>query len=150
MKIIKFSQSQVSYTAIVSTESIDNNAVTPWKTLIGSFDIPEGWKVHAHHMTMNMGKIKDTSLLGKKVNLNVTAIGQDENVIAVLVESPIATKNTHPHITIAVAPHAKPYQSNNLKTWNKIEHTFSLNGVIAEVMTDGTVSQKEEDVLENQ
>jgi|SaaInlV_100m_DNA_2_1039680.scaffolds.fasta_scaffold03616_5 hypothetical protein len=131
MKIMKVANS-VSYTAIVSQESVANNQVSPWQELVSRSDIPYDWTIHAHHMTLNMGACKDLSLLGNIVTLNVVAIGQDERVMAVLVDGPVPTKNKHPHITIAVAPGQKPFFSNQLKEWIPIT-PFSLTGEIREV-----------------
>jgi len=142
MKIIKVANKNVSYTAIVSQESIAAGKVAPWQTLISKLNIPEGWTIHAHHMTMNMGACKDPSVLGETVDLKAVALGKDENVMAVLVESPIGTQNENPHVTVAVAPGAKPFWSNQLKHWKSIT-PFTLPGVVAEVAQGGALVPKD-------
>jgi len=140
MKLIKAAQVNVSYTAIVSPESVADGFMSPWDLLVSSLEIPEGWSIHAHHLTLNMGACKDKSLLGKNVQLKATALGRDENAMALLVETPVPTKNKLPHITIAVAPGAKPVQSNDIKEWKKLDHPISLNGTVAEVLQGGKLA----------
>jgi len=135
MKLIKTAQ-RPSYTAVVSPESVSQNSVAPWQTILSNFQIPQGWKTHAHHMTMYMGGCQHENLLGQNVNLTVVGIGKDENAMALLVQTPTPCKNEKPHITIATAPGAKPYLSNKIQQWESIE-PFTLSGTVREVSNQG-------------
>jgi hypothetical protein len=95
-------------------------------------------------MTINMGSCKDKDLLGEEVELKVVGLGKDENVMALLVESPIPTKNASPHITLATAPGAKPKQSNDIKKWDPFVKTTSIVGIVSEVGQGGKLITKED------
>lgn len=98
------------------------------------FDIPKEWKVIAHHMTINMGKLKDDSKLGNEVTLTVEYIGRTNKVIAVKVSGYERNDDKVPHITIAVNPDGgKPVMSNYITNWYRIDEPFDVNGVIAEI-----------------
>jgi hypothetical protein len=153
MKFIKVANVEnidVSYTAIVSLESMAQGSVAPWETLLQQFDIPEGWKVHAHHMTLHMGASEDRSIIGQEVELKIVGIGKDENAMALLVQSPLQSKNDKPHITLATAPGAKPYQSNNIENWEKLDYSMSVPGVVAEVAQGGKIITEEDYEKEKQ
>jgi len=149
MKLIRTAKANVSYTAIMSPESIANGKVTPWSELVNNMNIPDGWKIHAHHLTMFMGdgNGKAKSILGNTVQLQIVGIGKDENVMALLVNTPVPTTNQKPHITIATAPGIKPYQSNQLKTWNPLQEDSripkTIAGIIAEVDNQGNIINEE-------
>ena len=144
MKIIKTAQNKVSYTAVVSPESIEQNKVAPWSAILSQVEIPNGWKIHAHHMTMYMGECKDRSLIGKTIELEIIGVGKDENVMALLVRSPLSN-NKRPHITIATAPGKKPFLSNKIpdENWKPLEFSMSVQGTIAEVGFQGEIIQQE-------
>ena len=97
---------------------------------------PEGWEFIAHHMTINMGPLKEEykPLLGQSFDLLVTHIGQTDKVIAVKVESEIKTQNKTPHITIAVnrVEGGKPVMSNDITEWVPI-YPFEVEGKIEEI-----------------
>jgi hypothetical protein len=94
--------------------------------------IPKGWKIIAHHMTINMGELKDKTDIGKDVTLTVEALGLSDMTIAVKVIG-YPSKNEIPHITIAVNPNGgKPVMSNNITNWQPID-SFELNGVVTEI-----------------
>jgi len=98
--------------------------------------IPEGWEVLAHHMTINLGKIDPEFEhdLGKKVELSVIDYAMDDLVIAVGVRG-YPSKNTKPHVTLAVnrANGGKPFMSNKLTDWRKIQFSLNLSGVVTEI-----------------
>ena len=112
---------------------------TSHKQLLSVFGkmIPEGWKEYAHHMTLNMGRIdpKYEQDLGKEVELNVINYGLDDKVMAVGV-SGYPTNNKIPHVTLAVNTKngGKPFMSNKLTDWRKIQFSFKLKGVVTEIM----------------
>jgi len=94
--------------------------------------IPEGWKIIAHHMTINMGELKDKTDIGKDVTLTVEALGLSDMAMAVKVTG-YPSKNEIPHITIAVNPNGgKPVMSNNITNWQPID-SFDVYGVVTEI-----------------
>lgn len=120
----------ISYSAVVLDE-------VSREKLINAFQqyIPEGWEVVAHHMTMTMGELPEEwkGYLGEEVTLIVEDFGMDDKVAAVGV-SGFHTKNAKAHITLAVnrANGGKPFLSNKLTDWNKVEKLL-LNGIVTEV-----------------
>lgn len=128
-KLIKEEVKKVSYSAVVLTEESRIR-------LIKSLNIPKGWEVIAHHMTINMGPIKEVykPLLGQSIDLVVTHVGELDNVMAVKVDTELVTKTTTPHITIAVdrSKGGKPVMSNNIKDWIGVP-PLELEGIIKEI-----------------
>lgn len=103
-------------------------------------DIPDGWKIYAHHMTMNLGELKDKSLLNQVVALEVFAVGISDKAMAVKVREIGINKrgaslstNAIPHITLAVNPDGgKPVMSNDITKWQDVK-PFLLHGEITEI-----------------
>jgi hypothetical protein len=97
--------------------------------------IPEGWKVIAHHMTINFGKGLPQDLkgdLGKTKTITANEIGISEMAIAVKVNG-YHSDNTIPHITIAINPNGgKPVMSNDITDWQPLESPISLSGIVSE------------------
>ena len=95
--------------------------------------IPENWNKYAHHMTIAVNKpVQDETELGKVVPLNVTHLGMDDMVIAVIVEGYPTTKDI-PHVTIATNPiGGKPHMSNKLSNWEPIEN-FTIYGTVENI-----------------
>lgn len=100
-----------------------------------SHHIPEGWKVIAHHMTINFGKGLPENLkndLGEKKLIKATEIGISEMAVAVRVEG-YHSDNKIPHITLAVNPNGgKPVMSNDITEWEPLESYINLYGVVSE------------------
>lgn len=121
----------MTYTALVLTDESHNKLVAAYAE-----HIPAGWKTFAHHMTMNMGKIKSEHehMLGRYADLVVKAFAIDDKVAAVMVESDVPSKNDIPHVTLAVNKKGggKPVMSNNLKNWKEVEPII-LRGRVEEV-----------------
>jgi hypothetical protein len=147
MRIIKVAKLETLYTGVMSPLSVHRGSETPWKGLLERFPIPEGWTTYGHHMTINLGQAKNPELLGKDVSLTVTALGQDENAIALQVESSVPIQGAIPHITLATAPSSEPKQSNNIQNWKPIQ-PFQLTGTIAEIGSGGKVITDEVRELE--
>ena len=128
-KMMNESNRKISYSGVVLTEQSREML----KTYIKS---PKGWEFTAHHMTINMGPLKEEykPLLGQSVDLLVTHIGQTDKVVAVKVESEIKTQNKNPHITIAVnrIEGGKPVMSNDITEWTPI-YPFEVEGKIEEI-----------------
>ena len=122
-----YKQSDVLYSCVL----LDNQSKSTLLSMVGD-RIPEGWKVFAHHMTINLGELKDKTDLGKEVTLTVEALGLSEMAMAVRV-SGYQTKNDVPHITVAVNPEGgKPAMSNQITKWQPIK-TFMIKGVVTEI-----------------
>lgn len=121
----------ISYSAVV----LDDKSRT---TLIQHLqsNIPEGWEIVAHHMTINMGELhkEHERYLGMKVDLRVKTIGISDMAIAVGVEGfPSVMKI--PHITVAInrKEGAKPYSSNKITNWQPVQFAIDLTGVVKEL-----------------
>ena len=122
-----YKQSDVLYSAVV----LDKASRTFLLDFVDDL-IPEGWKVIAHHMTINLGELKDKSNVGEEVVLTVTDVGLSDMAMAVKV-SGYPSKNDIPHITIAVNPDGgKPVMSNQITNWRPIKK-FMVNGVVTEI-----------------
>jgi tRNA nucleotidyltransferase/poly(A) polymerase len=122
----------VKYSAVV----LDNRSK---QRLIERFrnEIPEGWEIIAHHMTINMGGLdsKFAKFNGMdNIELTVNDIAKDDKVIAVGV-SGFDSKNAKPHITLAVNRQGggKPMMSNNLTNWTKLRVPLVITGKVTEV-----------------
>jgi hypothetical protein len=122
-----YPQSDISYSGVL----LDTASRTKLLSMIGG-EIPEGWKVFAHHMTINMGPLKDKDSVGKNAVLTVTHLGLSDMAMAVRV-SGYPSKNDIPHITIAINPNGgKPVMSNNITKWQDIK-SFMVSGTVTEV-----------------
>lgn len=104
--------------------------------------IPEGWKVIAHHMTINFGDGLPDNLrsdLGKAKMITATEIGISDMAIAVKVMpgkdmgDVIRKAGKIPHVTIAVNPNGgKPVMSNDITNWSELPKRMELVGVVTE------------------
>lgn len=121
-----YKQSDVLYSCVL----LDNQSRA---TLLSMVDeIPDGWKVIAHHMTINLGELKDKSDLGNEVTLTVESVGLSDMAMAVRV-SGFPSKNEIPHITVAINPDGgKPVMSNEITNWQPIKN-FMIGGVVTEI-----------------
>lgn len=123
--------SRVSYSAVVLDEKSRSRLLERFKSMI-----PEGWKVIADHVTINMGEIDPEyqKYLGLAIRLSVIDVAIDDKVIAVGVEG-FYTKNNKAHITLAVNEKegGKPMMSNKLSNWEKLKRPLLLTGKVTEV-----------------
>lgn len=104
------------------------------KRLIKAFEsyVPEGWRYYAHHMTIVFNEsLPIPEDLEKNVELTATHIGISDKAIALKVDG-YPSKNKIPHITLAVARDSKPYLSNMIEDWHRIQ-PVKVNGVVSEV-----------------
>jgi hypothetical protein len=111
------------------------------KRLIEAFksEIPEGWRVFAHHMTIAFGKIKNNNVkefldsnIGKSVDLAAVELGKSPKAMAVRIETNVPTDNEIPHVTVAVSPMGKPVDSNFITDWKKLDQPIQLSGKVEE------------------
>lgn len=112
------------YSAVLLDEQSQNKLVLMLKPII-----PPGWKVFAHHMTIDPFGLIDERLVGQSVALRITHIGKDDKAIAVKVSGYNGkTNNAFPHITVAVnvAAGAKPKDSNTIREWIDIDESSQI------------------------
>jgi hypothetical protein len=122
-----YKQSNVLYSAVVLDKASHNKLIDRF-----ALEIPEGWKTFAHHMTITLGEMKDKTDLGNEVTLNVTKVGLSDMAMAVQVEG-YSSKNTTPHVTIAVNPDGgKPVMSNDITKWQDVK-SFYITGFVTEI-----------------
>ena len=103
-------------------------------------DIPDDWKIYCDHMTLvfNDGSIEaqedadfyENFGLGQTEGLMITDIGISDKAIAFKVSWYGKIANRIPHITVAVAPDAKPVDSNDIENWYNLGETFYVSGKI--------------------
>ena len=103
--------------------------------------VPSDWKPYCEHMTViyndgseNAAKWAESceKELGKRVVLMVTELGVSDRAIAVKV-SGYPTNNAIPHITVAVAPGAKPVESNRISNWRKYSEIPGLSATLKRI-----------------
>ena len=119
---------KILYAAVVLDDNSKNK-------LLNSLEIPEGWKVFAHHMTIVFGKgLDDKNEVGKTVTLTATKVGYSDLAMAVRVVGYPST-NDIPHITVAVnvAEGGKPFYSNQITNWKSLDNPIHLSGIIEEL-----------------
>jgi hypothetical protein len=122
---------RVSYSAIVLTDKSHDQLLNHFHAIH-----PE---VFAHHMTIKMGPLEgeDRSEIGKTVKLRVISKASDDKVQAVGVQQMGGPKsqNKIPHITISVNREngGKPFLSNKLTNWERIDNVIDLEGIVTEV-----------------
>lgn len=98
--------------------------------------IPDGWKIFAHHMTINYGSGLPEHLvsdLGEIKTIRATAIGMSDVAMAVMVDG-YSSSNKTPHVTIAinVQKGGKPVQSNDINHWTRLDNYINLSGEVVE------------------
>lgn len=111
--------------------------------LIG-IEIPDDWKIIAHHVTIAFGqeipekfsKLKNN--VGAKIGFMAEKVAMNDKVIAVGV-SGVESLNDVPHITIAVnvKEGGKPVMSNDLTNWKPLKRPLRLTGIIKEIPYTG-------------
>lgn len=100
--------------------------------------INENWRVYCDHMTIIYNDGSENAaewanniqgMVGNMTHLIVTHIGVSDRCIAVKV-SGFASNNVNPHITVAVAPGAKPVESNDIANWYVAPEELGLTAKI--------------------
>lgn len=103
--------------------------------------IPDGWKTYCHHETLiyNDGSPEAETFFQKviipldnePVDIDVIGIGISDRAVALWVDTTIKPLvNKVAHITVAVAPGAKPVESNYIKKWKRLKTPFKIKGNI--------------------
>lgn len=92
----------------------------------------------AHHMTICMGelqksKFKSDIKVGDSFDLIVDSYGYDEKlgVLAFKVKTKAPSINNTKHITVYVRSGSKPYLSNKIARWDKV-NDFNIRGVVSQ------------------
>ena len=126
---LAIAESPISYTGVILGKASRDALLAVMRK-----HTPDGWRVIAHHMTVNMGPARNPADLGKQVTLGVVGWALDERTLAVKVQG-FASTNAHAHITVAVnsAAGAKPKDSNLHTKWNPMAAPLRLVGVVEEV-----------------
>ncbi len=97
--------------------------------------IPEGWKPYCDHMTIIYNDHSENAKiwgdncekeLGKRTVLTATDLGLSDRAMAIKVTG-YPTNNALPHVTVAVAPGAKPVESNQIQNWEPLNNTICLS-----------------------
>lgn len=100
--------------------------------------IDSSWKVYCDHMTIIYNDGSENAqqwaenikgMVGNLTHLIVTHIGISERCVAVKVTG-MSSNNANPHITVAVAPGAKPVESNQITNWYTVEDGIGLTAKI--------------------
>lgn len=105
-------------------------------------EIPDDWKIYCDHVTLvfndssqkaqEAADFYENYMLNQYVSTNITHIGIISKSIAFQVD--YETENKHSHITVAVAPDAKPVNSNDIENWYKLDESFYVSGKINKVV----------------
>ena len=123
----------------------DNTKTHLYKTAKYYLDLPfyfekrefvdiDTWKKYCDHVTIvyNDGNVEKQKLaetleplIGTKETMQVTHIGLSDMAVAFRVD--YKTTNKISHVTVAVAPNAKPVESNYITDWEEIE-PFYISG----------------------
>ena len=120
---------RIAYAGVILDEDTSEQLLARFES-----EIPEDWTRDAHHMTVSLGKsIPNQVDLGKEVTLTVTAVGKSDDAVAVAV-SGYPSRNALPHITLAIPPGGKPFNSNKITDWKSIE-PFEIQGQLRDVKT---------------
>lgn len=102
------------------------------------FDIPEGWKWYADHVTLCfndnslLSKVAaeiNTGYVGAERSIKVTGIGISENAMALRVQLPVGVVCTNKVAHITLGTKTKPVDSNAIEIWHDID-SFTLSGEI--------------------
>ena len=126
----------IAYSGIILDEESHNK-------LINLTNIPYGWNIYAHHMTISIGELPTIyrDYRGEEIELTVTHISKTDIIIAVKVEGFFTinrndkreiSKERNQHITIAIKPPNSPKISNEIIDWKEIK-PFKIKGIIKEV-----------------
>lgn len=137
---------KIAYSAIVLTPESHNQLVAQFK-----HNIPTGWEMLAHHVTINMGPLPQElkNNIGLPVKFQVITFDMDDKVAAVQVVVPKDLqpfmKNAYPHVTIAVnrAGGGKPVMSNDMiaKAIKRDEEDGTIGRVFSPIHLTGIVQE---------
>lgn len=130
-------EKRAKYTAAILTEE---SGLKLYKTL--EHMIPENWMINCHHMTICLGEPIDEvkHLLGQEVEINVVGYRYSEEyqLISVLVESDVYSKNEKKHITVALNKEegAQASHSNKIDSYHHMPETLTLKATVDTVLNN--------------
>ena len=128
----------ISYTAIVLNEQSRKKLINFLNKYLEGF-IPEGWKLYAHHITLNLGEATPEiePYLNTTARFRIVSFGRSDMVVAAgvsIIYPNIESDRKIPHITLAVNPHGgKPRMSNDITKWYPMETKIYFSGKIEEI-----------------
>lgn len=127
------------YYGVFLSEAEKTKLLLASSSVITEHTSKSGWalnpRIYATHCTiMHRANSKSNEefanildmFLGCNVQFKVVGFGHSDKAIAALVDIP--SFNTKSHITIAVAPDAKPVDSNKITDWTMLDEPFELIG----------------------
>lgn len=103
---------------------------------------PEDWKAYCDHMTIVFNDGSETAqawaeivepCLGVRTDLEVVSVGVSNRAIAVGIDH--RTNNKYSHVTVAVAPGAKPVESNYITNWYSVNDGFKATAGVYKKVT---------------
>ena len=133
-----YKTSNVLYSAVVLDKQSHDTVVNTNYPV----DIPDGWILIAHHMTIAFGKgVDNKDDLGKEVTLTVKKVGISDMAMAVQVEG-YPSNNAIPHVTIAINPDGgKAVMSNDITRWYDVK-PFVITGVVTNIAKKDGINSK--------
>lgn len=108
-----------------------------WRVFNTFFDLSEDWEKKMDHITLihssnehwtTVSKILQ-NFEGHTLNFHIVGVGFGEGVVAFRVST--ETANAVSHITIAVAPHHSPKESNDIQEWERLYCDTEFSGRVA-------------------
>lgn len=116
------------FTAIVLDSTSEMRA---WRAALELGLLHSGWSEKLHHVTLAMGNSSRAFQIGALRALTATHYGRNAGrVTAFRVSGADDSANAVPHLTIAVAPDAKPRESNDIADWVPLAAPFEISGEI--------------------
>lgn len=111
--------------------------------------IPDGWRIHCHHativfndgsLTARLRRLLSKRFYGMRGMVIADAVGISDKAVAVrLIDRKgkarghgFRTRNKVGHVTVAVAPGARPVDSNAITEWKRLDEPVYLPSVIGE------------------
>lgn len=83
--------------------------------------LPKGWKIEAHHMTIDFNFIDEDAPIGEMMSVVATHIGRNRRAMALKVEGYQLKDKRVPHVTLAYSIRVgSAKDSNTIKTWKPI------------------------------
>ncbi len=128
---------KVLYSAVVLTEKSRSKLL---ETLAS--EMPAGWDVFAHHMTVVFGKELSPELkprLNQEVTLKVTHVGSTDKAMSVKVDveeafKPVSGKQAHVTVAVNTKDGGKPVMGGDIDKWVPVD-VLELTGIVTEVKT---------------
>jgi len=120
---------KISYSCILLDDQSKSEILKKFSDII-----PNEWKVIAHHMTINLGNLRDEFgyEIGEEVILTAYSLGISEKAIAIGVDGRSVNKQSHVTVVVNVNCGGKPVDSNYIENWDPID-VFKIRGIVSEI-----------------